>query len=164
MEKKDLDIRYSMWEDEAFLLKNLENERINQWFPMSGKEEIKESVRNWMNFVRFRSSLTAIMNGQPCGMGTLFLMPYKKVAHQAMFYMFIAEKFQKQGIGTSLLKNMLNLAKNYFRLEMLVCEVFEGCPIFSLLEKFHFTSFAYQEKYVKINEKYLARNMLEYFL
>ena len=96
--------------------------------------------------------------------GTLFLMPYKKLAHEAMIYLIVDEDFRKKGIGSDMLKNLIHLAKNHFKLESLFVEVFEGCKIISLLEKFKFEKFAAQEKYIKDNNQYKTRIMFDLWL
>jgi hypothetical protein len=49
-------------------------------------------------------------------------------------------------------------------LESIQAEIYEGCPIENLLKTFGFASFAYQEKFVKDEKGYKARNLLELFL
>ena len=156
----DHDIRYSEASDERALLKWLLDPDDLQWFPMSEGEELNIAVRNWIGFSKFRSSLTATVKGEPAAVGTLFLMPYKKVAHQASFYLIVDKRWRKKGIGDSMLKNLLNLAKNYFRLDSLYAEIYEGCPILSVLEKNGFERFVYQKDFVKDNG-YKARIILE---
>ncbi|MBI2810916.1 MAG: N-acetyltransferase, partial [Candidatus Melainabacteria bacterium] len=57
-----------------------------------------------------------------------------------------------------------HLAKNYFNLELMHIEVFEGNPFTSLLEKFDFHVFARQEGYVKDKEGDLGRILYESYL
>jgi putative acetyltransferase len=101
------------------------------------------------------------VDGVPCGVGTLFLMPYRKVAHHCLFKLVVDPKFQGKGIGTSLLKNLKHLAKNYFHLELIHIEVFEGNPILRLLMQNGFHEFSRQEKFVKDNGVYLSRVLCE---
>jgi ribosomal protein S18 acetylase RimI-like enzyme len=97
-------------------------------------------------------------------MATLFLMPYRKISHHALFKVVVDPKFQRQGIGSSLLKNLKHLAKNYFRLELIHIEVFEGNPLISVLKKSGFHEFARQENYFKDGGQYYARLLYEVFL
>ena len=50
------------------------------------------------------------------GIATLFLMPYKKVSHISMLYLIVDPKYQRKGVGSSLLKNIMHYAKK-FKLE-----------------------------------------------
>lgn len=161
--KDKLDIRYSELSDEPFLLKWLLDPSIAMWYPPSNESELKAFVTNWIGFSRFKCSLTAIHNNEISGIGTLFLMPYKKVSHHCLFYLIVDPLKTKNGIGSSLLKNILNLAQNYFRLESISAEVFEGCPIINLLKNFSFNVYATQEKYVKDADIYRNRILYDLF-
>ena len=128
-----------------------------QWYPPCDEKELGIFVRNWIGFSRFKASLTAFTGeNEVCAVGTLFLMPYKKVSHYSMFYMIVDPKKTGRKIGSSLLKNILNLGKNYFHLESVVAEVFEGAPINSLLRK-NFDVFTTQKNYVKEDGRYRGR-------
>ena len=163
-EIEGLDIRYTTAEDEKYLFEWVKQEQNNKWFPMSTEKEIAISCKNWVGFSRFKCSLTATVKDKPVGLVTLFLMPYRKVAHLSMFYLIVDQNMTRKGVGSALLRNAINLAKNYFRLESLYVEVFEGAPIIKLLEKFNFTVFANQPAFVKINGKYLSRILMEFVL
>jgi putative acetyltransferase len=160
----DVDIRYTHLTDAPFLLDWLQKEEVQQWFPVSQEREIEDAVQCWIGFSRYQSSLTAVINGCVCGIGTLFLMPYKKVSHHGLFKLVVDPKHQRQGIGRMLLKNLKHLAKNYFFLEFIHIEVFEGNPFIRLLEEFDFQEFARQERYVKDGDKYLSRILYQSYL
>lgn len=155
------DIRYTYVTDITYLRQWVKDPKILQWFPMSTEKEIEDSLQCWVGFARWSSSLTATINHVPCGVATLFLMPYKKVAHHCIFKVVVDPKWQRKGIGFSLMKNLKHLAKNYFRLEMINTEVFEGNPLIELLKKHDFYEFARQEKYIKEKGQYLSRILME---
>jgi RimJ/RimL family protein N-acetyltransferase len=155
---KELEIRYSNLKDLPFLEKWLKDPDNNKWFPCSLNKEIEESAKNWISFYRYNASLTGLLNNQVCAIGTIFLMPYRKLAHHAMFYLIVDKNYRNKGIGSDMLKNLMNLAQNYFKLESIYTEVFEGCLMIDLLKKFKFEQFAYQPMYIKEDkDKYLAR-------
>jgi putative acetyltransferase len=164
VEIPDLDIRYTHVDDAPYLREWLDSAGMLHWFPMSVEKEVEDAAACWIGFCRYSCSLTATVQGVPCGIGTLFLMPYRKVAHHCIFKLIVNPKYQRQGIGTSLLKNLKHLAKNYFRLEMIHIEVFEGNPIIELLLKSGFEEFARQERYVKEEGRYLARILFQSIL
>lgn len=158
MEPKDeIDIRYTQLSDAPFLKNWLLDPSVNHWMPMHLEKEIEDTVQGWIGFSKYHCSLTATIKEEPCGIGTLFLMPYRKVAHHCLFKIVVAPQFQRRGVGTSLVKNLKNLAKNYFRLEHVHIEVFGGNPIISLLKAQGFHEIARQEKFVKENNTYLPR-------
>ena len=163
-EPQDFNIRYTSQEDEKYLLEWIKQKENNKWFPMSLEHEIAISCKNWIGFSRFNCSLTATIKDKPVGLVTLFLMPYRKVSHLSMFYIIVDQKMIKQGVGTSLVKNIINLSKNYFRLESIYVEVFENSPVIKLLEKFKFKKFATQPAFVKENDNYLSRILMELVL
>lgn len=163
-ESFEFDLRYSEISDSKALMKWLSKEEDAKWFPFSEKEQVEDGVRNWIGFSRFRASLTAVYKNKPCGIGTIFLMPYKKVSQNCMFYLIVDPKYRNQGIGSSLVQNLKNLAKNYFSLEGMYAEIYEGCRVLSILEKCDFEISARQEKFVKEKDgSYRARILLEHF-
>ena len=161
---EDLDIRYTYVTDTPYLRDWLLNPQVQKWFPVSQEKEIEDAVHCWIGFSRYSSSLTATLNGVPCGVGTLFLMPYRKVSHHCLFKIVVDPRYQRQGVGYSLLNNLKHLAKNYFHLDLIHVEVFEGNPFIHLLQKFDFHEFARQERFVKEGDRYLARILYESFL
>ncbi len=159
-----LDIRYTYVTDTPYLRDWLLKPEVQKWFPVSEQKEIEDAIQCWIGFSRYSSSLTATLNGTPCGVGTLFLMPYRKVAHHCLFKIVVDPKHQRKGIGSVLVKNLKHLAKNYFHLELVHIEVFEGNPFIHLLQKFDFHEFARQERFVKDNDGYKGRILFESFL
>jgi RimJ/RimL family protein N-acetyltransferase len=158
------DIRYTYVSDMPYLREWLAQTNMLHWFPMTEEKEVEDAIQCWIGFSRYSSSLTATVKGIPCAIGTLFLMPYQKVAHHCIFKIIVDQKYQKMGIGSSLLKNLKHLAKQYFRLELMHIEIFEGNPIMHLLHKFDFHEFARQERFVKENDRYLTRILFESYL
>jgi len=156
-----LDIRYTYVTDTPYLRDWLHKPQVQKWFPVSEEREIEDAIQCWIGFSRYSSSLTATLSGTPCGIGTLFLMPYRKVAHHCLFKLVVDPKHQRKGIGASLLKNLKHLAKNYFHLELIHIEVFEGNPFVRLLQKFDFHEFARQKDFVKDNDSYKERVLFE---
>lgn len=160
----EFDIRYTQLDDESSLREWLQTPGMLHWFPMQEEKEIEDAVQCWIGFCRYSCSLTATFKGMPVAIGTLFLMPYRKVAHYCLLKMIVDPKYHRQGIATALVKNLKHLAKNYFRLERIHVEVFEDNPLISVLEKAGFHAFARQERFVKTKDHYLARILLEYVL
>lgn len=163
-EPSGLDIRYTYVTDTPYLRDWLSHPEVQKWFPVSEEREIEDAVHCWIGFSRYSSSLTATLNGTPCAIGTLFLMPYRKVAHHCLFKLVVDPKHQRKGIGSSLLKNLKHLAKNYFHLELIHIEIFEGNPVIKLLQKYEFYEFARQDNYVKDQDRYLSRILYESIL
>lgn|SRR3990167_8873588 len=156
------DIRFTLPEDLAYLRTWFSNEAVCNDYPFSPTEK-EDALKNWIGFSRFKASLTGTMNDVPCAIGTLFLMPYRKVAHHASFYLFVDPKGRRKGIGASMVRNLLHLAKTRFKLESLHVEVYDTSHLIPILEKLGFEVFARQENFIKIDGKGHARLLYEHF-
>ncbi|MCH9631037.1 MAG: hypothetical protein S4CHLAM37_10490 [Chlamydiia bacterium] len=152
IEEKSFDIRYTRLEDGAFLKKWLLEKGMLDHFSMDGEKEVDEMLKIWLGFSRYKSSLTACYKGVPCGIATLFLMPYIKLVHHSLVYLVVDPQMQRKKVGTSLLKNIEHLGKNYFRFEKLGFEVFGDGEIKHLLEKHEYKKIYSQKRYVKCGE------------
>lgn len=162
---KGLEIRYSEASDGKYLTLWLNDKRLNKWYPPTGEKEVSVFSANWINFTKYNASLTVVLDNKVCAIGTLFLMPYLKVSHQCLLYMIVDPgTVREKEISDSLLKNMLNLAKNYFHLEMAVIELFDGSKLIKLVEKYGFKEFARQNKYVKEDGNYKNKILYQLFL
>ena len=160
-EEKGYDIRYTHVQDAPYLNSWLLAPGMLHWFPMSEGKEMEDAVTCWISFCRYSSSLTATYEGTPIAIGTLFLMPYRKVAHHCLFKLIVDPKFHRRGVGTSLLKNLKHLAKNTFRLELMHIDIYEGNPIYFLLQQQGFREYGRQSHFVKENGTYFGRILME---
>lgn len=157
----DYAIRYTEERDESFLRNWILSPGMLHWFPMRDASEVENALSVWIWFSRFKSSLTATWRGVPIGIATLYLMPYQKIAHHALFKIIVDPQFQRQGVGGSLIRNCKRLARDYFNLEVIHAEVFEGNPLIPLLKKNGFYEYVSQDSYVKEEGGYLSRHLLE---
>ncbi len=157
----DFDIRYSTPEDVSDLRKWLSTEGIEHWFPFSDEKEREDFIRVWMGFCRFKATLTATIKGELVGMAVLYLMPYRKVAHQCMFQIVVDPKHQGLGVGRSLVKNLKHLAQSRFHIELMHVEILDTNPMIPLLESLGFTEVCRQQRYVKEGEQYFPRILME---
>ena len=161
MEIPGFDIRYTYVTDLTYLRQWIQSPGVLDWFPMTTEKEIEDALQCWIGFSRWSCSITATINHVPCAIGTLFLMPYKKVAHHCLFQLIVDPHWQRKGIGHAMVRNLKHLAKNYFHLEMLSIETFEGNSIIPLVKKNGFEEVFRQEKFIKIDGRYKARIFLE---
>jgi ribosomal protein S18 acetylase RimI-like enzyme len=161
-EETGYDIRYSSIGDELSLRGWILTPDMRKWYPPTSDIDVEGFVRNWIGFSRYKCSLTALYNGEPVGVATIFLMPYVKVAHLSMLYIAVSPEYQRRGVGESLLKNILNLAKTKFaRIESMHIEVFAGCPLIGLLRKQGFKKIVEQGNYVQLPEGFVGREIWE---
>jgi putative acetyltransferase len=157
------DIRFTEMDDLSYLQEWFNEPTATEDFPFNETEK-EETLKNWIGFSRYKASLTGMLDAIPCAVGTLFLMPYRKVAHHCSFYLMVDSKHRKKGIGTSMVRNLLHLAKNKFHLEAIHVEIFEPSPLFSVLTKLDFELFVRQENFVKVQGTPRARLLLEHRL
>lgn len=158
----DFDIRFSDEQDLPSLKKWFSYEGVCDDFPF-GIDEMDEALKNWIGFSKFKASLTGVLHNEPCAIGTLFLMPYRKVAHHCSFFLIVDPEHRRKGIGTAMIRNLLHLAKTRFRLESVHVEIFDPNPIFLILNQLGFQTFARQENFVHIDGCQRARVLLEHF-
>lgn len=162
MEIPGYDIRYSELEDLSFLNDWFSDPAVCDDYPFN-PEEKEEALKNWIGFSKFKASLTGTIDGVPCAVGTLFLMPYRKVAHHCSFYLIVSPEHRRKGIGTSMVRNILNLAKTRFRLESVHVEIYEPSLLKNILERLDFKPFARQENFIKVGSSERPRLLLEHF-
>jgi RimJ/RimL family protein N-acetyltransferase len=163
-ENPDVIVRYTEMEDAPYLREWLSEPGILRWFPMADPMEVEDSIRHWIGFSRYKCCLTAVVNGVPCGLATLYLMPYRKVAHQCLFSIIVAKEQRGKGVGTLLLNNLIHLAKEQFKLEVLYLEVYEGNPAINLYRKFGFKEVGFQKYFIKEDGQYLGKTIMERLL
>jgi len=148
-------------EDLAYLQEWFQDPAACDDFPFNPAEK-EDTLKNWIGFSKFKASLTGMIDNVPCAVGTLFLMPYRKVAHHCSFYLMVDPKHRRKGVGTSMVRNLLHLAQNRFKLESVHVEIFEPSGLLPPLKKLGFEMFVHQENFVKINGEPRARLLMEY--
>jgi putative acetyltransferase len=160
-----LDIRYSDLSDGRYLKEWLLEPGVTRWFPVHDNAEIDDAVQRWIGFSRYKCSLTAVKDGVPCGIATLYLQPYRKLAHQCEFGIIVSPQHRGKGVGTTLLKNLMHLAKEHFNIELLHLQVYSENPAIHLYERLGFKEFGRQPKWIKeLDGSYTGRVFMEKFI
>ena len=160
-----LEIRYTELSDGKFLRDWLKEPGILRWFPMYDEVEIEDAVQRWIGFARYKCSLTAVLDGEPVGITTLYLQPYRKLSHQCEFGIIVSDSHRGKGIGGELIKNLINLGKNYFNIELLHLQVYAENPAIRLYSRWGFKEFGRQTHWIKeAPGDYRARVFMERFV
>lgn len=161
----DLEIRFTELSDGKYLKEWLSDPSVAKCFPMSDNVEIEDAVNRWIGFSRYKCSLTAVKHGEVCGITTLYLQPYRKLAHQCEMGIVVSHKFRNQGIGAVLMKNVMHLAKHNFHIELLHLQVNGINPAIHLYQRLGFKEFGRQTHWIKEdNGVYISRVFMERFL
>lgn len=164
LETEKIDLRYTTMEDGEPLREWLLEPGILRAFPMADPPEVEDSIKHWIGFSKYKCSLTAMYEGKPCGIATLCLMPYRKLAHHCLISIIVGKEYRNKGVGTLLMNNLLHLAKEYFRLEVLYLEVYEGNPAIHLYRRFGFREVGIQKHFMKENGEYIGKVVMERIL
>ena len=161
----DVEIRFTEAGDAPYLKEWLMEPGILRWFPMIDEVEINHAVNLWIGFSRYKCSLTAAVDGVPSGLCTLYLQPYRKLAHQCEFGIIVSPDCRNKGIGTKLLTHTIQLAKETFNIELLHLQVYSENPAINLYRRFGFKEFGEQTQWIKEeNGEYTGRIFMEKYL
>ena len=164
-EIEGLALRYTVMEDVEPLKRWLQEPGILRGFPMQDQLEVDDSAKHWIGFSKYKSSLTATIDGKPVGICTLCLMPYRKLAHQGLLSIIVSYEARGKGVGTVLINNLIHLAKEYFGIEVLYLEVYEGNRAISLYHRFGFREVGYQKHFMKESSgEYVGKIVMERIL
>jgi RimJ/RimL family protein N-acetyltransferase len=147
--------------DQKYLVEWLLQPSVLDGFPLADLREVEDAARIWISYARFGAVLTALIDGVPCGIANLYIQPYKKMSHQSLFAIIIDEKYRGRGIGTRLLNELFDIAKNQFKMELLHLEVYEGNPAMRLYERMGFVRYGVQRHFVKDEGIYKAKIMMQ---
>lgn len=159
-----VEIRYTEPGDAKYLKEWLMDPGTRRWFPMEDEVEVDDAVMRWIAFYRYKCSLTVTKDGVPCGIATLYLQPYRKLAHQCEFGIIIGKDYRSMGLGTYLMSSILHLAKEKFKIELIHLQVYAENPAMNLYRKFGFKEFGRQNAWIKEKDHYDGRIFMERFL
>jgi ribosomal protein S18 acetylase RimI-like enzyme len=157
----DIKIRFGKVEDRHYMVKWLQEPGILKWFPMYNKLEIEDAVNICMSYVPYNAILTAEYKNEVSGIANFYLPTFRKFAHHALLVIIVGKEYRGKGVGTALLKELIVLGKERFKLEFLHLEVYEGNPAIKLYERLGFERFGYQKNFIKDEGKYIGKIMMQ---
>jgi putative acetyltransferase len=159
-----IEVRYTEPGDAKYLKEWLMDPTVRRWFPMDDEMEVDDAVMRWIAFHRYKCSLTITKDGVPCGIATLYLQPYRKLAHQCEFGIIVGTGYRNMGIGSYLMSSIMHLAKEKFKIELLHLQVYAENPAMNLYKRFGFKEFGRQNSWIKEKDRYVGRVFMERFL
>lgn len=157
-------IRFSEESDQKYLVEWLLQPGVLDGFPLSDLKEIEDAARIWLSYIKYNGVLTAVCDSIPCGIANLYLQPYKKLSHQCLFAIIVDEKYRGKGIGTLLMNELMTLAKERFKIEILHLEVYEGNPAIHLYRRLGFEQYGIQRHFMKDATGYRGKIMMQKIL
>lgn len=159
-----VEVRYTEADDAKYLKSWLMEPDAAQAFPMQDELEVEDAVMRWIAFYRFKCSLTILKDGIPCGIGTLYLQPYLRLAHQCEFGIILGAGYRNQGLGSILMHYLLHLAKEKFKITLIHLQVYHQNPAINFYKRFGFKEFGRQNEWIKEEDQYGGRVFMERFL
>jgi len=130
--KDPIKLRYEVSkEDQIPILASwLSEPGILRWFPMVNQLEIEDACKVWIGYFAktYGSSFTVWDGEEIVGFFNFYLSPVQKLRHQSLFSIIVHPGKRGQGIGTQMLKELKNKAKNDFGLSLLHLEVYRENP------------------------------------
>lgn len=158
----EISVRFTELSDGKPLREWLHEPGVLRWFPMYDEVEIDDAVQRWIGFSRYRCSLTATIDGKPVGLATLYLQPYRKLAHQCEFGIIVDPEMRNQGVGTRLIQELEKLAKETFKIELIHLQVYESNPAKRLYSRMGYKEFGNQSRWIKeIDGTFVGRTFME---
>lgn len=157
-------IRFGEDSDQKYLIEWLLQPGVLDGFPLFDLREIEDAARIWLSYAKHHAVLTALWDGIPCGIANLYLQPYEKMAHQCLFAIIVDEKYRGKGIGAKLLRELMALAKERFKLEFVHLEVYRGNPAIDLYRRLGFKEYGVHRKFMKSNGQYIDKILMQKYL
>lgn len=162
--KDHLTIRFGEESDQKYLVDWLLQPGVLDGFPLNDLREIEDAARIWMSYAKHKAVLTALWDGVPCGIANLYLQPYQKMAHQSLFAIIVDETYRGKGIGAKLLRELMALAKERFKLEYIHLEVYQGNPAINLYRRLGFEQYGIHRRFMKDKSRYIDKILMQKYL
>ena len=105
-----------------------------------------------------------VWNGEPCGSAVLNLQAFQKLAHTCLLTILVEESRRGIGVGTALLSDLIDLAKDTFHIEVLHLEVYEDNPALGLYEKMGFKPFGEHKNFTRETDRYRSKIFMQKLL
>lgn len=153
--------RFAEESDAQLLVSWLMQPGVLRWFPLYDLKEVEDAARIWMYNAKQQAVLTALLDGVPCGIATLYLQPYRKLVHQCLFAIVVDEAYRGRGVGTKLLTDLMALGKERFQLKFLHLEVYDGNPAADLYRKLGFEQYGFQRRFIKDQGEYIGKILMQ---
>ncbi len=159
-----IEIRLAEERDRQHLVDWLLQPGVLDGFPLYDLREVEDAATIWISYRKFDAVLTATIDSAPCGIANLYIQPYEKLSHHALFAIIVDEKVRGKGVGTKLIEELLKLAKENFKLEFVHLEVYAGNRAINLYRKFGFVEYGVHKRFLKQDGKFVDKILMQKYL
>ncbi|HOZ85950.1 MAG TPA: GNAT family N-acetyltransferase [Niabella sp.] len=160
-------IREAMPKDAQELIKCISSYILQSDNLISTIEEFNPTLyqqEDWINLLTRRENsilLVAEYNGKIIGNVDLKGESRKRISHNALLGIGILKGWQQLGLGTALLRNVIDWARNNVAIENIGLNVFEGhSQAIYLYEKAGFQKVGIQSNYIRKDDGTYANNIM----
>lgn len=157
-------IRLALEEDRSYLVEWLLQPGVLDGFPLADVREVEDAAQICLSYAKQKAAIVACVDDIPCGIANLYLQPYQKLAHHALFVIVVDEKHRGKGIGKKLILELFRIAKERFSLEFLHLEVYVGNPAIHLYQKLGFEVYGVHPNFLKNGEQYVDKILMQKYL
>jgi len=158
-----IEVRPAQAEDSVPLQEWLSEPEMAKGFPMGDPHEIQEAAKRGAEMGGKGTGLTALYQGEPVGMGLLFLHTYKRLCHQCYHVLLVHRPYQHMGIGTRLLEELEALARSR-GVELIHTEVYDDPSTLHFYYRRGYRPYGRQEGWIEDHTERRARVVIEKFI
>ncbi|MBF5051015.1 Uncharacterized protein CLAVI_000642 [Candidatus Clavichlamydia salmonicola] len=134
-----------------------------QFYPQTPLE-MKIDICERLQMANYNASITATIDGKPCGVCTLLLRPHQSMSHHANLFIITQAEYRNKGLGALLLNHMIKVAKDNFKMKAVYVRVLENSPAVRLYERCSFIEISRERKSFKYGDEYFDHIIMEQIL
>ena len=121
-------------------------ERIHA-FSHRNISEVKNSAEYF--FSRPEQVIVAELDSEVIGLAQLDIDPFKKLSHNAFFCLLVSKEHRNKGVGTAIMKELIEIARSKFNVKTLFLDVSEGNPAIRLYDRLGFMQCGCEPRFLK---------------
>ena len=116
-------------------------------FSHANAKEVKSSAEHCLS--RPEMVIVVEMDSKPVGLAQLDVDIFKKCSHNAFFCILVTKEYRNKGIGATLCKQLIELARSKFNVKMLYLEVMKGNPAIHLYNRLGFIQCGCEPRFLR---------------
>jgi ribosomal protein S18 acetylase RimI-like enzyme len=157
-----MNLRPTIKEDRDFLVELFKEEGVLSGFPMTTSVEVEDSCTFWIDMAIKGYGFTCLIDNQIAGMVVLYIPLYSKLSKASLFSIVVSKEFRRQNVATKLIEAIEHLGVKTYGLSIIHLEVYEkNEPAIALYKKLGYKQYGIQEKFIKENDVYYSKILME---